>query len=235
MNFLSLVNDINGRVNEVPLDHLNFADAAGFYSQAKEAINASLREINQDSFEWPFNHVTQELALVTNQVRYPYPANAKVVNFDSFRIKGEPLNNIQASKLVQLDYEEYLDKFVDADFNGDRYADIPRCVFRTPDQEFGVYPPPKQGLSIVYEYYSLPPTLVNWDDAPTFPQQFRHILIDGAMPHVYLFRGDSQGAAVAFEKFKLGIKHMRSIYQNRYEYVRSGYIPRHASSTVRGF
>jgi hypothetical protein len=31
---------------------------------------------------------------------------------------------------------------------------------------------------------------------------------------------------VMFEKFKLGVKNMRSIYQNRYEYVRSGQILR---------
>jgi hypothetical protein len=233
MNFLSLVNDVNGRVNEVPLNQLNFATAGGFYSQAKEAINASLRDINQDSFEWPFNHVTQEIPLVENQVRYNYPNDAKTLNFDSFRIKGVPFSNIKASKLGILDYEEYLDKFVDSEYDPQRYQDTPRAVFRTPDNRFGVYPPPKSGLSLVYEYYRLPPTLVNWDDVPVFPEQFRHVVVDGAMQHVFMFRGDPQSAAVMLEKHKLGIKHMRSIYQNRFEYVRAGYIPR--STSGRGF
>jgi hypothetical protein len=140
MNFLSLVNDVNGRVNEVPLTNLNFATASGFYSQAKEAVNASLREINQDSFEWPFNHATEEVALVQGQTRYNYPVNAKTINFDSFRIKGDPSANVTASRLVQIDYEDYLDKFVDADFNGSRYEGIPDQVFRTPDFKYGIYP-----------------------------------------------------------------------------------------------
>jgi hypothetical protein len=169
MNFLSLVNDVNVRVNEVPLDEINFASAQGFYAQAKEAINAALREVNQDSFEWPFNHVTHEEPLVAGQVRYAYPANAKTINFDSFRMKADTINNAKASKIYQMDYEEYLEKFVDADYNGVNYKSLPTFVFRAPNFQYGLYPPPKEDQTVVFEYYSVPDALVNWNDVPTFP------------------------------------------------------------------
>ena len=40
-NYLSLVNQINRRLNEVELSSSNFATATGFYSQAKDAVNSS--------------------------------------------------------------------------------------------------------------------------------------------------------------------------------------------------
>lgn len=226
MNFLSLVNDVNARLNEVPLTSANFASAQGFYSQAKEAVNASIRDINQDSFEWPFNHNTREETLVTNQTRYNYPADAKTINFDSFRIKGSVSLNVKTTRLYQLDYEEFLDKYADAEVFPENHASVPLMVFRTPDFKLGLYPPPREAYTLVYEYYALPDSLELWDDLPYLPSQFRHIIIDGAMYHAYLFRGDPEGASVALNKLQVGIKNMRTIYQNRYEYVRTGYISR---------
>jgi len=85
-DFLGLVNDVNRRLNEVELTASNFDSALGFYSAAKDSVNASLRFINQTAFEWPFNHVEQEEDLTAGEIRYAYPADAKTIDFDSFRI-----------------------------------------------------------------------------------------------------------------------------------------------------
>ena len=45
------------------------------------------------------------------------------------------------------------------------------------------------------------------------------------MHYAYLFRGNSQDAIIAKEKFEEGIKNMRSLLINRYDYVRSTFIP----------
>ena len=71
-DFLGLVNDINRRLNEVELTSSNFATAAGFYGQAKDAVNASIRYMNQSEYEWPFNHVEQEDVLTVGTSRYPF-------------------------------------------------------------------------------------------------------------------------------------------------------------------
>ena len=86
-DFLGLVNDVNRRLNEVELTSANFATATGFYSQAKDAVNASIRYLNQSEYNWPFNHVTQTTTLVANTSRYAFPTDAKVINFKTFRIK----------------------------------------------------------------------------------------------------------------------------------------------------
>ena len=56
-NFLGLVNAMNRRLNEVELTSSNFATATGFYSQAKDAVNAAIRYINQSEYFWSFNHM----------------------------------------------------------------------------------------------------------------------------------------------------------------------------------
>ena len=43
--FLTLVNDINKRLNEVELTSSNFASATGFYAHAKDAVNSGIRYI----------------------------------------------------------------------------------------------------------------------------------------------------------------------------------------------
>ena len=69
-NFLGLVNDVNRRLNEVELTQANFATAVGFYSAAKDSVNAAIRSINQMQFEWPFNHVDRDETLTPGLVRY---------------------------------------------------------------------------------------------------------------------------------------------------------------------
>ena len=41
--FLTLVNDVNKRLNEVELTSSNFGSAAGFYAHAKDAVNSGIR------------------------------------------------------------------------------------------------------------------------------------------------------------------------------------------------
>jgi hypothetical protein len=59
-DYIGLVNEVNRRLNEVELVSGNFATAKGFYSQIKDSVNSSIRDINQTHYEWPFNHVLAE-------------------------------------------------------------------------------------------------------------------------------------------------------------------------------
>jgi hypothetical protein len=221
-DYLGLVNDINKRLNEVELTSSNFATVTGFYSAAKDAVNGALRYINQSAFEWPFNHVEQEDVLTAGEIRYGYPADTKTVDFDSFRIKRSATFNNETQKLKTIAYEEYLEKYVDAEYDTSNTSirTLPRVVFRTPNQGFGVYPAPDNAYELVYEYYRLPVDLINATDVPSVPEQFRYVIIDGAMHYAYLFRGNTQDASIQFQKFEEGIKDMRTLYINRYHYVR---------------
>ncbi len=226
-DFLGLVNDVNRRVNEVELTSANFDSAIGFYGTAKDAVNSAIRHINYEQFEWPFNHQTQTETLEAGTTRYAFPATAKTVDMDTFRLKRSETFNTETKKLRILAYEEYLDRYVDQEYNTtNAVTGAPTFVFRTPDMGFGVTPVPDEAYEVVYEYYQLPVDLSAYDDVPSVPESFRSIIIDGAMMYVYLFRGNTQDAALMQQKFSDGISRMRTIYINRTDYVRTSMIER---------
>lgn len=222
--YLELVNDVNKRLNEVPLTSSNFASATGYYADVKGYINSALNRINREEFEWPFNHVKYTETLVVDQNRYPYQSDAKSVAFDTFRVKGDVVLNVDTQKLRIIDYEEYLSNYADYEFNPTDYQDKPRYVIRNRDLSYTIAPPPDQAYQVVYEYYKLPINLENWDDVPTIPEQFRWVILEGAMYHAYMFRGALEEAAVSDKMFTDGIADMRKLYINRTEYVRSTVI-----------
>lgn len=220
-NFLGLVNDVNRKLNEVELTSSNFDTAAGFYSAAKDSVNSAIRFINQSAYEWPFNHVEAEDTLSAGDVRYALPSDVKTVDFDSFRIKRNNTLGNETRKLKLISYEDYLDNYVDAEYSTDTsIRGVPSYVFRTPSQQYGVYPPPSAAFEVVYEYYRLPVDLLKYTDVPSLPEQFRSVIVDGAMHYAYFFRGNTQDATLHFQKFETGIKNMRSICINRYDYLR---------------
>ena len=225
-DFLGLTNDVNRRLNEVELTSSNFASSIGAYSAIKDSINSSIRYINQHEQQWPFNHVEQEDTLTVGEERYAYPSDVKTVDFNSFRIKRNSTFGNETKKLSLIAYEEYLTKYVDYEYNtaNTGIRTVPTSVFRSPNQEYGVVPPPDKAYELVYEYYRLPVDLVSATDVPALPEQFRHVVVDGAMYYAYLFRGNTQDATVLQSKFQEGIKNMRSLYINRYNYLRSTMI-----------
>ena len=230
-NFLGLVNEVNRRLNEVELTSSNFATASGFYNSAKDAVNASLRHINHEEYNWPWNHILEEETLTAGVTRYDYPTDAKLIDMNSFRIKKDTTLNVSTTKLKSMDYQEYLDNYVDYEYNsGSDMQTLPRHVVRAPSQEFILVPTPDKAYELVYEYYRNPVSLELYDDVPNVPLEFKHIIVDGAMFYAYQFRADTQASQIAQGKFETGIKYMRSLYINRYDYVRSTVLTRSSSS-----
>ena len=230
-NYLGLVNEVNRRLNEVELTSSNFATASGFYNSAKDAVNASLRHINHEEYNWPWNHILEEETLTAGVTRYDYPTDAKLIDMKSFRIKKDSTLNVSTTKLKAMDYQEYLDNYVDYEYNsGSDMQTLPRHVVRAPSQEFILVPTPDKAYELVYEYYRNPVSLELYDDVPNVPLEFKHIIVDGAMFYAYQFRADTQASQIAQGKFETGIKYMRSLYINRYDYVRSTVLNRSSSS-----
>ena len=232
-NYLELVNEVNRRLNEVELTSSNFASATGQYGQIKDAVNAAIRHINHEEFNWPWNHVEEEETLTAGTVRYGYPYDAQNIDMDSFRIKRNSSFNVETTKLKKLDYKEYLDKYVDYEYNNSTgIREIPNMVSRAPNQEFILIPPPDEAYELVYEYYRNPVDLQLYNDVPTIPQEFRHIVVDGSMYYAYSFRGDVQLAGVSDSRFREGIKYMRTLYINSYDYVRSTVLTRSSYNNI---
>jgi hypothetical protein len=218
-NYITLVNEVQRRLNEVELTTATFDTARGFHALSKDAINSSIRHINQEEFEWPWNHVEASEVLLANEARYSYPYDAKTINMNTFRIKRDADLNVDTIKLKILSYEEYLDKYADMEYNSN-LSSTPRYVVRTPSRELMFIPTPDKAYEVIYEYFTSSYDLQKADDVPTIPEQYRHVVVDGAMYYAYVFRADMQAANATVSKFEQGLKNMRSLNINRTNYLR---------------
>ena len=220
-DFIGLVNDVNRRLNEVEVNSTDFPTATGFYSFAKDAVNHSIRHINQEEFNWPWNYVEDNTSLVAGVMRYTFPFDAKTVDFNTFRIKRSSTLNTDTQKLKICNYEDYLNRYVDDEYNSaTNIRGVPDKIIRTPNREFIVHPSPDKAYTLVFEYYTNGYDLDLHTDTPTLPEQYRYVIIDGAMYYVYHFRGDMGAANNALQRFEQGIKHLRTLHINRPDYLR---------------
>lgn len=224
-DYIGLVNDINRRLNEVELSTSNFAESTGFYSFAKDAVNSSIRHINQEEYNWPWNHVEETEVLLPGEVRYSMPYDSKTIDMNTFRIKRDATLGVDTIKLKIIQYEEYLDKYADSEYNSSTSVrSVPKFVTRTPSRDLIFYPSPNKAYEVVYEYYRTTYDLELHDDVPNVPEQYRYVIVDGAMFYVYQFRGDTQSAQIAEAKFNQGLKNLRGLHINRTEYVRDSRV-----------
>ena len=108
LTFLTLANSTIIRMNEVSLTSSNFADARGVQVQCKNAVNESIRYINQREFGYSFNHSTNSTAVVAGQSRYAVPTSTKSIDYSTARIKKDSDLNVAGNSLTTLNYNEYI-------------------------------------------------------------------------------------------------------------------------------
>jgi len=222
-NYLSLTNEVCRRLNETELTSSNFATATGFYSQVKDGINSAIRDINQKHFSWPFNHNTDDITLTAGELRYPLPENAKYTDFDTVRIlRNASLDLNEARRLKQMSYDEYVDRYIDQEGETDTTkGTVPEYIVRSQDGDLIVAPMPDKAYTIEYEFFMIPADLDTYDDVPTIPFRFKHVVVDGAMYHSYMFRDNLESATLSLRKFEDGLKQMRTLLVNENIYARA--------------
>jgi len=103
---------------------------------------------------------------------------------------------------------------------------IPQYVVRTPDNNYILYPFPTKSFSIKYDYFTFPSDMSAHSDTTSVPDRFAPIIADGATAFVYQYRGETQQYQLNMQRFEQGIKNMQTLLINRFEYVRSTYIPK---------
>jgi len=110
LTFLSLTNDVITRMNEVVLTSTSFTGARGVQVQCQNAVNESIRYINQREFGYSFNHAQNSSTLTPGVARYSLPTSTKSVDYNTARIKKDDDLNSAGNNLVSLNYNEYIDK-----------------------------------------------------------------------------------------------------------------------------
>ena len=111
-SYLTLTNNVLGRLNEVQLTASNFDSARGIQTQTKEAINQSIRFINQKEFAFPFNHATETKTLTAGTVRYSLPTSTKHVDYNTFRLIKDNDLATSGGKLGILQYNDYVNNYI---------------------------------------------------------------------------------------------------------------------------
>jgi hypothetical protein len=102
---------------------------------------------------------------------------------------------------------------------------IPTSVSRTLDNNYLVYPLPLKAYTIKYDYYTFPTDMSAHGDTTTIPDRFAPVIVDGATAFVYQYRGEAQQYGINFTRFEQGIKNMQTLLINKFDYLRSTYIP----------
>ena len=222
--YLDITNEVLARMNEVALTSANFTAARGFQVQCKNAVNDAINYVNQREFGWPFTHQTTTQILVAGQTRYTIPADTQSVDYDTFRISKDDTLAVSGNTLRIMDYKEYTQKYIEQETTNNAGA-VPIYIFRSPDNNYGLYPYPDKAYSLTFEYYSKPTPLTAHGDVPSVPEQYRQVVVDGATAYAYQYRGEAQQYGINFSRFEEGIKQMQTILLNRADYVRSTYIP----------
>jgi hypothetical protein len=218
--YLDITNEVIARFNEVPLTSSGFVSARGFQIQCKNAINDAIDFINTSEFSWPYNHATKSDVLVAGTTRYTPPTTSKHVDYDTFRLVKDDSLGIAGGKLDLLDYKDYLNRYIEQEDTSNA-GSVPRYIFRTPDNKYGLYPYPDKAYTLRYEYYSYGTVLTDASDVPLIPEQYRTVIVDGATAYGYQYRGESTQHQLNFQRFEAGIKSMRSLLGNRTDYIYS--------------
>ena len=222
--YLDITNEVLARFNEVSLTSSNFTASRGFQTQCKNAVNDAINYIFQREFGWSFSHALQTETLVAGTTRYSIGASIYNVDYETFRISKDDSLGVAGTTLRIMDYNQYVDTHIDQESTSDVGA-VPLYVFRTPDNNYGLYPYPDKAYTLKYDAYVRPTALSAATDAPTIPEQFRQVIADGATAYAYQYRGEAQQYGINFARFEDGIKQMQTLLLNRADYVRSTYIP----------
>ena len=78
----------------------------------------------------------------------------------------------------------------------------------------------------LYLECSFPTDLSAHDDTTSIPARFDAVIVDGATAFVYQYRGETQQYQLNMQRFEQGIKNMQTLLVNKFQYLRSTYIPR---------
>jgi len=232
--YITLVNDLLRRMNEVPLPTSGdgFDTAKNVQAIAKDAINNSIREILQDGHQFPFLKTTATQTLTAGTGTYDFPADTASVDWDTFYLQALSSSNNSAKALSVIPFEQYVRFYKSIEENsGTSARTAPSVVYQTAEEKFGVTPIPDAAYVVEFVYYKFPSDLSAYTDTMIIPNRFKFIIIDGAMVYMMRFRSNEQSAQIHQQKFKEGVKSMRRLLLDDPLSVRSTVIQKASYSS----
>lgn len=219
--YLELTNRVLRRINEVEIVDSDFATVRGIQAAAKDAVLDTVREINTQKFEWPFNTSMGSQLLSVGVEEYSWPTDLRIVDWESFYILKDTLLSINTTKLRLLNKDEWyygaMNQDLDSETDG---RGVPYYVFETNDGGFGVTPSPNEEYTLKFKYWIKTITLNIFSDICSIPTEYDHVITNGALRHMFLFLDNDERAQKADSDFKKSLDDMTYILipKDKYAY-----------------
>lgn len=216
-DFITLTNKLLRRLNEVNVPEAEFLSVRGVQALAKDAIRDAINKINQAEFTWPFNAAENQQVLVKGVEEYSWPENLKIADWESFQIQKDSGLGVDFQTLHFISRDQYYKQYRDQDQNsGSDGRNVPYFVFPSHGTGFGVSPSPDAAYTVRFRYYLSTIPLINSGDTTRVPSIFDHVIVEGALYYMYMFRDNPEQANVAATVFQQGLKEMRTVLVNNY-------------------
>tara|TARA_R110002074_G_scaffold120717_1_gene254585 strand:+ start:209 stop:898 length:690 start_codon:yes stop_codon:yes gene_type:complete len=218
--YISLCNQVLRRLNEVEIIEGDFAITTGIQSLVKDAVKSSIAKINTAEFEWPFNAAEETDTMVVGQEEYAWPTYFKVADWNTFQIQADATLGSTFTALKFIERDEWYRSYRDADdTSGSTGISIPRFVFSTHGNGYGVSPSPDKAYSLKFRYFMNFSDITNATDQSRIPASYDTVLIDGAIYYLYMFKDNMEAAQASYAAFMAGIKELQSLYINSYQSI----------------
>jgi hypothetical protein len=199
----------------------DFASASGVQALVKDAVKSAVAKINQSEFEWPFNAAEETDTLVVGQEEYTWPSFYKIADWNSFQIQENTAQGVSFTTLKHIDRDEWYKNHRDNDYaSGTDGISVPRFVFSSHGNGYGVSPSPDKAYTLKFRYYQNYSDITAADDVTRIPDSYDTVLVDGALYHLYMFKDNLEASNASFMAFEKGIKDLQTLYINNYEYIR---------------
>lgn len=219
--YISLCNQVLRRLNEVEVAEGAFDSVTGVQALVKDAVKAAVAKINQAEFEWPFNAAEETDTLVVGQEEYSWPSFYKIADWNSFQIQEDTAQGVSYTTLKYIERDEWYKKHRDNDYSsGTDGISVPRFVFPSHGNGYGVSPSPDKAYTLKFRYYQNYSDISAADDVTRIPDSYDTVLVDGALYHLYMFKDNLESSQASFMAFEKGIKDLQTLYINNYEYIR---------------
>ena len=219
--YISLCNQVLRRLNEVEVAEGAFDSVTGVQALVKDAVKAAVAKINQAEFEWPFNAAEETDTLVVGQEEYSWPSFYKIADWNSFQIQEDTALGVSYTTLKYIERDEWYKNHRDNDYSsGTDGISVPRFVFPSHGNGYGVSPSPDKAYTLKFRYYQNYSDISAADDVTRIPDSYDTVLVDGALYHLYMFKDNLEASQASFMAFEKGIKDLQTLYINNYEYVR---------------
>ena len=220
-SYIDLCNQTLRRLNEVEISEADFGSVRGVQALVKDAVKAAVAKINQAEFGWPFNAAEETDTLVAGQTEYTWPQYYKIADWNSFQIQEDTAQGVSFTTLKHIDRDEWYKNHRDNDYaSGTDGISVPRFVFSSHGNGYGVSPSPDKAYTLKFRYYQNYSDITAADDVTRIPDSYDTVLVDGALYHLYMFKDNLEASQASFVAFEKGIKDLQTLYINNYEYIR---------------